>query len=473
MAVGQGVTNDTIENTDSATIGNSDVITASGDVTLQAISSNNVVASSDSNGGGVVKFAKADTTVSIFPYTQVSVGNSAQINAGSEILVDSQTHIYAENVTATADGGGLGVNAESDSELDLTTPGDSNYAYTETTIGTNAALAAQNAIVQAVVSYGLVSLADSTAAAFGAKGQATAAANAEDTSLVTIMPGATITGTNLVDIEARHDNLVVSSTANCDAKVAFGQAFATSTTNVVGPSWFNSSDPDVSEIIAAPGATIVTPNLQVSALVTFDEAVHDSHAYGGFIVGHYNYEKGQILANRTIHWNANVVSGGGNADTTLIVNADGSVNPASNITPTITPTQIIVPDIGSAGASGAITFQANDISNVDVTNNSAPGLIDGNQATFFYSLTSGAVELLNYSTKELVVNNIGALSSGSGTPNVDINVLNDNALNDAFAFNVSPQDSSTSVDIENLSTTSARKSSSAGTSIIRSVPRRY
>ena len=127
---------------------------------------------------------------------------------------------------------------------------------------------------------------------------------------------------------------------------------------------------------------------------------------------------------------------GAMSNTTLIVNANGSIDPSSTITPTITSTQIIVPDISNAAVSGIITFQANDIAVAGDTNNSTPGLIDGNQATFFYSTQSGSVELLNNSTKDMVVGDIDLNGPSGVAPNVDIDVDHDNVPGDAFAFNV-------------------------------------
>ncbi len=371
VAVGQGIADVAINHDVHVNVGDSDVISAQGNFTLQALSNNGVVAKTDSDGGGAIDFADAETTVALYPLTSAAVGSNAKITAGSGILVSSQTNTTANQVTATANGDGLGVNAYANVELDLTVPipGNPIYAYTETTIETGAALAAQETTIQAVTAYDLESNSTATSGAFGAKDEGDAASNADDTSLVTIMPGATITGTDFVDIEATHNDCIALSTAYCDTDVAAGQAFATAVTNVVGPSWFDATQPDVSEIVANPGATIVTPDLEVSALVDLS-ANYTSTAKGGFAVGHYAYLHGQVLANRTIDWNADVVSGGGVGNSVLIVDANGTVDPSSTITPTITPTQIIVPNITGTGATGVINFVANEITGVGVLDNS-------------------------------------------------------------------------------------------------------
>src|SRR5262249_35145706 len=135
--------------------------------------------------------------------------------------------------------------------------------------------------------------------------------------------------------------------------------------------------------------------------------------------------------------------------------------------PTITPTQIIVPDISNTGGGGHITFVANQalldpnppfpfnffpIRAID-DNESGDGLIDGNRSTFVYQQTAGAIQILNYSTKDLVVNNIDVLNHSTTTNSVDINVKADSIPFDAFAFNVVYSFAPSLVDIENRSTT--------------------
>ncbi len=357
IAVGAGAAGVTIIQQNSATVGAGASIITKGSFTLEATSLNDVVASSQSSGGGAVDIAQADTTVSIDPQTQVAVGANARITAGAGLLVESQNNTTALNVSADADTEGLGVNANSDSELHM---GDIANASATTTIATGAGLLSNETNVLAENSYELLSSAIADSSAFAAKGESTATTDTDETSHVIIMQGATITGTSSVNIAALLNDPFAFSESDTETDVAFGQGFATANTNVVGPSLTAPSQPDVTQIDAEPGATIVTPNLLVQSLINVPAIGYGSDAYGGFIVGHYYYVHGQVVANRTIHWNADVVSGGGEANTTLIVNANGSVDPSSTITPTITSTQIIVPDISSAAVSGSITFETNE-----------------------------------------------------------------------------------------------------------------
>ena len=50
----------------------------------------------------------------------------------------------------------------------------------------------------------------------------------------------------------------------------------------------------------------------------------------------------------------------------------------------------------------------------NATDNSNKGLIDGNQATFYYQITPSSITLENASTKDLVVNNINCVDLDDG-----------------------------------------------------------
>ncbi len=209
----------------------------------------------------------------------------------------------------------------------------------------------------------------------------------------------------------------------------------------------------MTQVDAEPGATIVTPNLTVKALVTFMAASQIPIAYGGVIVGHYTHESGQVVANRTIHWNADVVSGGG-VGHPPDRQPERQHRPVQHHHPDNHPHADHRPRYQQLRVSGSITFQANEFSQLGDTNNSAHGLIDGNQATFYYSSTPGTVQILNYTTKDIVVNNINLLGRRQWQPPTSTStsiMMSCPAI--AFAFNVVTASAPTLVDIENQSTT--------------------
>jgi hypothetical protein len=430
-------------------------------------------------------------------------------------------------VTPRADGRGLGANVESNAFLFIGannapngSPGgpgssteeffpigwngiqdDSGEAMTQTTVGAGAALTGRDTTATAVTSYDLGCDAQSYAGAAGAKGFATGLTDICDTSHVAIDRGAKVTGSHSVDIEARHDNVSVVDSAQTDVD-ALGASITATYTFILGlnnlynnPFDPNHNDPrpGYSEVDAAPTATISTPNLTVKALATFKHVWKYQDSYGSGSIKNDKWPaEYEVSATRIIRWNADVVSASSAASPLLIVNADGAVDPSSTIKPTFTSTQIIVPNIGGAGGGGAITFVANQVVlppntsarasyfkkfGVDTTaDGSGDGFItsgavdmftlkDTNPLGTFYigRTTTGPIQIINNSTKNLVINNIDVLNRSATTNNVDINVKDD----DLFEY-VDPRPATfntfhfmadtmfvapTLVDIENRSTT--------------------
>ena len=572
-------------NSNTAQLDGADIITTQGDFVLQALSDDTVNSSTDSSGGGAVDIGSSNTTTNVSYQTLADVGQGSQITAASGLEVESQSNTTGTG-NSTSDGSGLGVGAHANDYLYLGSPSDdSNAATTLTTIESGAALVAEDTTVNAITTYNIAANSISLASAFAAATTSNSIADANETSNVSILPGATITGTDSVDIDAENNENsdVANAGSHCDA--AFGSATSTSTTNIFGPSYFagmtvtpgdtsttegeltlvsngpvinsisgdavdglfGSNSPskknssvgttitgskpaqltigssndtldlnvtptkgasrvpiavqlsdgtytasslatmlqqvidqmmaeyfnaspspvtglpqDMSEVDAAAGATIVTPALSVQALATFAAVQENDDSSGGFIVGHYDDYDGIAAANRTIHWNSNVVSTGPQDANTLYINANGTVNKSlSTITPTFDGNEIIVPDIGGLTGGGTIDFYANPLNDYlfasQETEDSNLGLIDGNEATFYFQDTAGAVRLINASKDDMVVNNIDLADAGAAptNPNVTVYVNSDNVNNDAFAFNVVSEPAPTLVDIENTSKSGA------------------
>jgi hypothetical protein len=487
VAVGGGNANVTLINDNRADVnGGATITTTQGNFTLQATSRNNVLASSDSFGGGFVGISKPETIVNLIPKTEASVGNGATITAQKTLSIVTFTNTTA-NAVANGSGGGLGVNASSHADIfmgadpfgddpsNFTKPGHADPAYSQTTIG-GATLTGQDTTVQAVTSYSLTAVTNAEAFAFGAETNATSATDSNDYARVSILTGAKIAGTNSVDIEARHDNVFLLANAQSGAHAFAGTANSFTFQDIFGPGGVNvTGDNNYSQVEAAHGATITTPNLTVKALA-LDPATHltvciENNTYGGFLVGHNDHIESALTATRGIQWNADVASATA-APSLPIVNADGTVDPRSTIKkPTITATQIIVPDIRQAGGGGTITFVANQVQLPptpggdfkDVTNKSGDGFITSTAApnfhtandlpTFFEVTTAGSIQILNYSTKDLVVGNIDVLNRGSTSGRVDINVKSDglDAVSSPvpFHFKTGTAVAPTLVDIEN------------------------
>jgi hypothetical protein len=548
--LGNGYATVYITNANRAAVGDGAVITTSGNFTLQANSLNTIDAHSDAYHAAAIPLVRAYTFVLVSPETQVSVGQGAQVTAGGQLGITATSHTGAISpitslppwgtdlqqsspdfpVTARAESSdSLGQYVESNAWLFIGrnpspngTPGggdndqtemffpigwegddtnhqitqDSGPAMTEAMIGTGAALTGRDTVITAVSDYDLGCDSQSWGgASVGASGFATALTDVCDTAHVTIDRSAQVSGSHSVDIEARHDNVSVVDSAQTRVRAA-GRAGSATYTFILGqdnPYNLDATKSGFSEVDAAPTATIYTPNLTVKAIATFNHVWKYQDTSGATNDNDRWPAEYEVCATRWILWNANVVSDTSQTQPLLIVDANGQVDPASTITPTITPTQIIVPDIsGASGGTGTIMFVANQVVlpaktgyrasyykkfGVDTTvDGSGDGFITSGPVDFFTlkdinplgtfyigRSTSGPIQIINYSTKDLVINNIDVFNRGATTNNVDINVKADDLFEyidpRPEAFNtfhfmadtmfVAP----TLVDIENRSTT--------------------
>jgi hypothetical protein len=524
----------TITNATSATVGANTVIITQGNFTLTANSFNTIAASSDAyNAVTAVSGITANTIVLVSPQTQVSVGQGAKITAGSDLQVAAYSKTSAirpittlpdpnnqlplpgfpvgayvndnlaglasltsnaflflgDNYGPAGQTGGPGSNTEYYFPIGWNgitrDTGDSGPAMTQTTIGMNAALTGRNTIVNAVSTYDLGCDAQAYTTAGGATGTSTALTDICDTAHVKIDRGAKITGSQSVDIEARHDAVSILDSAQTILSVLTGGSSTYTYTFILGlnnpynnPNNLPSLLPGFSQVTAWPTATISTPNLTVRAMATFVHVWKYQNSQGGsFLFRSDNWPREpEVCATRYIYWNANVASGGGAAAYLLKVNADGTVDPSSTIPYSIDTVhnQITVGSISSAGSGGTITFDVNPVAlpagptsyykKFDGgPNGSGKGMISSTTAPYyqnpndlptFYSgqTTTGPIQILNSSTMNLVINTISVLPQGATNAQMNIKVEDDS--NFISNFKVGPTfGAPTLVDIENRSTT--------------------
>jgi hypothetical protein len=295
-------------------------ITAQGIVNILATSTNTVTGTTNSYGSSFIGSGDAYVTANLGYQTLTEAGQGTSIVAGNGLDIGSTT-TTSGMVTAYADGedGALGGSYNSSADLFMGSANDDSQPdLTQTAIGLAVSLKARTVDLTAATIFGntSTSIADT---AYGLEGGASAAAyaDANESSNVVIATGATITGTVMVEIDATNTNTVDIATPTTylnaiGAKSSYGE------TKIFGPSQFNSGEPDLSEVDAAAGATITTPALLVQALATFTTVQTSDMAFGVFGANSSHY-LGTIQANRTIHWNANVVSLGSADETYLHV----------------------------------------------------------------------------------------------------------------------------------------------------------
>lgn len=124
--------------------------------------------------------------------------------------------------------------AYSKATIDAAQPGQEAVATT---------LTEQNTLIQAVTSYSLTAVSNAQAYAFGAESNATATTDTNDVAVVLIRTGAKITGTNSVDIEARHDNASLHANAQSGCHAAFGTANSYTYQDILNGDGANSKNP--------------------------------------------------------------------------------------------------------------------------------------------------------------------------------------------------------------------------------------
>ena len=197
VAVGAGNASVTTNNNNSATLGAGDVITTPDNFTLQASSFHNVLASSDSSGGGAVSVATANTRTNTSDTADAQVGASTQITAGGNILIQSSQGLV-DTAVANSNGSGLGV----DSDASATTNG---TAQSKTTVQGNAGLNAGGDLqILATQGPGGISSAFATAraSAFGVHDAGNTFVTQVYNSDVVVGPSVTLDGPDLLQLSA-------------------------------------------------------------------------------------------------------------------------------------------------------------------------------------------------------------------------------------------------------------------------------
>jgi len=502
VSVESAATTSTSTPTSTLTIGQSAWLDANS-ISLAASSAGNVGGSADNNNGGFVAVSSGRSSVSTTNAASVVVGDSATIHARDNIAINSTTSesantitdisssgfagiptanakahvdyaskidIYAAtitagnqltlaaesnlsgNVTATADGSGVGSGSSANDASGQGMYIGSSSALTQTAIHGGAQLSADTISVQATVTSVNASV-NATAEGSGLGGNSNAKARLEmtDTTEVAVNSNASLIG-QTVNLSSTHNGIVVTSTSNSRCDCFGGADNSTALTD------YNSH----SNVNAQPSAFIAASNLTASAdqnVTTYDR--HEKHG-GGFLVFGGHHEEGSFNAHRDISWNA-TVGLPRNADPQLVVDGNGTITVDNGVTVTTDTGQALsLGDTVPAGrtivvenivnnVAGSVVFEANVPGNQD--DMSPPrGTITGSQAVFEFHRTFGSVEISNASSRDLQVNGVEVFFTPD--PNhteITINVQTDSG----FSFGVSNEVAPTTVVIENTHPTAA------------------
>jgi len=141
VAVGVSDAESTASPWTTSTAGNSAILSADGDVTVQAKTLTDVNADSIASGGGLIGVAGADSESSASPYTASSLGDNAVVTAQGDVTLEARS---TNNVDSDASGIILGVAA-----FGSDTAASRTASQTTTSLGKNASVDASNMTVGA------------------------------------------------------------------------------------------------------------------------------------------------------------------------------------------------------------------------------------------------------------------------------------------------------------------------------------
>jgi hypothetical protein len=478
IGIGNATTTNDETNHNDASVGMNSMIGAGVNFTLAASSSDTNDA--DVNAGVPISGAgsvDADTTAQVNYVTLATVGQGACIAAGNQIQVVSSTSTDGES-TATSNGVGiLGLGAyanENGGQGSVIGSGGMSTAENQTEISSDASLYAQSVVLGAMVpNVAMTAYGNATGAGFVGVGVSDGNFTMNAENNVLIDGGASVTGTEGVDILPTFQNInggvgnpasadataeglfgFVSATANNNTNLSSEASSAATALVAAGPRGSGSPpdglqhpDPTAYNLLAlyvdtTPGT--INPNQSAS--------VHRKALAAGT-----DHENGSTNLSQSVPWYANVtIMSSPLDDPTLIIDANGNVVTQIGITFTISGNTIYVNDIADDYTGQVfIDSSADTASNVGNSTDD----ITGSGATWSFTDTLGAVTIINYSPDNLWINNITVVDQGS-TTNHDVTLLAGTSI--GLVFSIKHISEPTQVTIENLGASTPNVAGSPG-----------
>ena len=429
----------TITNVDTAVVGRAKIV-AGGSFSLLADTSNTADAGAKASTGASINIARANSTLTINDTTQTSigVGGTASLHAdiGAQNRIDAEARMET-TVTgdgAAADTGGLGVDARTDGEMNVT-------GATKTEIGTYATLQADAvAVLARVTKLDITSSARADAKALGATTNSTANLTTNSTASVVIDANAVVVGFSRLDVKARQESVATAAYAESSTSGLGGNTSPTSNTNLTLKSFVTAD--------AAAEADSHVLNVEAYADTAPGYAATTSRTAAPIDTGSANSTQA-IVYDREIHWNGKVQILPA-PDPTLIVDAAGNFVRQINISAHKTAAGIVVDDIfNTAAISGSASFiiagSYLDNNPTDAGTVTATALIDG-APSIVYLADFRRIEIDNSSGLTLTINNINPASAATSfVSNVVVSVPN----HAAFTPSITSRPGDTTIVIDN------------------------
>jgi len=439
-------------------------VRADGDVKVNASSDVQGTSSANTRGGAGIPIYQARSGTSITYSTRAEIAQNADVEALGDIRIGATsrgTNIVSDADVAT---GGAGGDAFANRSNLPFSDGSPSGVGTFVTADTNVAVAAGAKLAGRFVEMAArvqelraESRANAEIYAALVDAKSSAPLDVDSDSRVDVGSGAVIRGDGGVDLFATHGTVNTLTYAKTIAgglpnifvlflgRVPVAEARADSTTDVR------------SDIVGASGATFYAaagPDRDGFALRAVSDNESISRRRNADARGLFTSRPGSAGGEspERVSWNADVVIGSG-LNPTLIIDEHGTITTLQNIN-VYGSTNGTATNAGNPYAEGA-TINADEIIVDDIAPSGRGKLlfdggtsVSGDQGTFSFSVSLGAVNIENASNKDLVIRNITTYAAGSAATDPEVYI---NGASKSLLFDIESVAAGTNVSIANLS----------------------
>jgi len=434
VAVGGADADTRITNDNETVLDLAATIQSGGQATIATRTYNETAVFANAEGYGVVKTGKADSDGTVAHTAKTRIGDGAEVRTqDGAIIIESVAETEGE-VEAEADGGGLGSGSTADAKLKMGTSDQASEA--DVTVGLEAMLDGASVRVDAVVrTPNAEAYADADSTAAGADTDAYGEVSVLDSAAVNVSPGAEITGTDSVQLRARHEQQSLDARADARSTAAAGDTDAFANLEGQTPSW----------IYAESGALITTHNLLVQAIVDVVDVSVSADKHGALADIGKEESTWAYAPERRITFDADALILS-KRDPVLVIAADGSVEEQVNVDYTEFGTHFQIDNIVN-DEPGTVTFEADEMpsfsSSPDGFEAVRLGIVAGSESTIEFLETFRSVRIENNTAKGLQTQDIRPINYNI-EPSVTIDVETV-----AIEFEVSQAWEPTLIDIDN------------------------
>ncbi|MHC5860002.1 hypothetical protein [Nostoc sp.] len=440
LGIGIGKLNATINNNNSTDIKLGARIKADGNVTIDGQSSNKFNLSSDSTAGGLIAAGSAETTLTVNHNTITTIADQVSITSQRDLLVHSSSDTSG-SIKADASGGGLVPFAYGTATLNVN-------GVNQTNVNAATLEARTLTIESAVDNLNVNALGLGTAAGLIGIIQAKSNIYLNDTSTTTNIGSRASLKADELNLTAIFRNVNTNSTAlaHCDGLGGKTDSDATNESNLKAT------------VNTDANSTLTVNSLNVKS--GFDSFNNTNYAYSkkawelriwtpfGDIVITLDFGSanthGSQNATSTTNFKSNVVRLARAVNPVLSIDASGKVSLKSdNVTVTDNGTDINVANI-SADGGGKVTFSSGAIS--------TDGSFSDNGKYSAIDPAFDSVEIQNYSNKNLIINDISTIAASSGYSSPDYSKVNVSKTINATSSSSSLATNPTLVTINNWGT---------------------